>query len=162
MVPVLLLALLLAGGPTSVLSTTCAPGYWWYERNGLQHCKECLPGCACAGGMSPCLGCSGGFYSPTKGQAACIPCPEGEVSDYIFNSGCDAFSTRLPCQNDFGPLGQTRCRSTPPPQGVNFSMPVPTVGNIPSPTEIFPEASVASAAVAMTGLPPGAMPCVIQ
>jgi hypothetical protein len=108
----IMLLLLLLGHVTSLV---CGPGYWWYERDGIERCRPCAAGCSCAGGLSPCLGCSGGFYSSIQGSPACFPCPLGEISDQIFNTGCDPSNTRTPCQNEHGPLGVTSCR----PAGTN-------------------------------------------
>ncbi len=133
-IAMLLLLLLLSYVSSQPL--VCAPGYWWYERNGMQHCRPCVAGCACAGGLSPCLGCSGDSYSPTRASPACLPCPIGEVSNHIFNTGCDPFNPRTPCQNEKGLLGHTSCYSA---VGANSTMPPqPTAVALPATAVVLP------------------------
>ena len=115
----LVLALLLA----RAAALTCNPGFYFWERDGLQHCRLCPPGCACPGGVVPCFGCSGGVFSPGPGAVICTPCPPGTTSDWIFNAGCDPFNFQQPCANGKGPLGQSACRPAPPPTQVNFTAP---------------------------------------
>jgi len=105
------------------LADTCAPGTFYWVRNGVPRCQQCLPGCACPGGYVPCHGCSGGSYSAARNAAVCTPCPSGTTSDYILNAGCDPESFTTPCNNAKGPLGVERCRPSPPPANVSFTAP---------------------------------------
>jgi hypothetical protein len=108
---------------TTAAAIKCDPGYYFWEQNGIQHCKECPPGCMCAGGWDMCLGCSSGTFSPTAGASTCSICPPGTTSSIIFNAGCDPFVNTVPCANNYGPLGEIACYPIPPPSGVIFEMP---------------------------------------
>jgi hypothetical protein len=101
----------------------CAPGSFYWERNGLGHCQPCRPGCACPDGTAACYGCNDGYYSAAAGAAACTACPAGTTSDALLNSGCDPFNYGTPCANAYGPLGQITCRPAPPPANVTFEAP---------------------------------------
>jgi hypothetical protein len=102
----------------------CDPGYYcWIYWNGLEHCRLCPAGCACPGGLQPCIGCSGGWFSPAAGESACSVCPAGTTSDIIFNGECNPFDDVTPCENFKGPLGLTSCRPIPPPPAVIFRAP---------------------------------------
>ncbi len=113
----LLLVLLLAAASLAprAAALTCDPGYYLWEREGLEHCRQCPPGCACPGGLGVCVGCSGGFFTDAAGAAACVACAPGTTTDPYFNSGCDPMNYETPCANFYGPLGHVACRPDPPP-----------------------------------------------
>jgi hypothetical protein len=108
---------------TTVPAINCPPGTFFWQREGVEHCQPCLPGCACPGNWTACYGCSGGVFSSASGSSACVPCPLGFTTDWVLNVGCDPFNFLTPCANNFGPLGATACHPVPPPPDVAFAMP---------------------------------------
>ena len=119
----------------AAVAASCGPGYYVWIRDGLEHCRLCPAGCACAGNVSVCIGCSGGLFSAAPGASACAVCPPGTTTDIIFNGGCDPDNYETPCANFHGPLGQTVCRPDPPSASVvyvapNGAAPIPPVFDI--------------------------------
>lgn len=117
-----MLVLMAALAARVAAANNCAPGYYqWFSSDGLEHCRLCPAGCACAGGTNMCLGCSGGSYSATNGASVCSTCPPGTTSDFVFNVGCAPDNYETPCANWQGPLGHVGCRPVPPPQNTSFT-----------------------------------------
>ena len=100
----------------------CPPGSFFWTREGVNHCQQCLPGCACPGGYDACYGCSDGLFSGAS-AAVCSVCAPGFTSDAIYNVGCDPENYLTPCANQYGPLGQATCRPIPPPSNTTFVAP---------------------------------------
>jgi Tyrosine-protein kinase ephrin type A/B receptor-like len=101
----------------------CPEGTFYWTAEGLEHCQQCQPGCACPGNWTACVGCAGGLFSPTAGAAACAVCPPGTTTDIVYNVVCEPQNVQTPCANEFGPLGFDRCHPVPPPAQVAFVMP---------------------------------------
>ncbi len=122
--PLILLAALAAAcatdndcGPPFVCVASvcgCRPGTYVVVRDTLQQCQVCVAGCACAGTTATCVGCQGGFYAAADGAAACAMCPPGTTTDFVLNAGCDPENGLAQCSNQYGILGHTACRATPP------------------------------------------------
>jgi hypothetical protein len=106
-----------------VAAAGCPPGSYYWVAAGFERCALCLPGCACPGGYTACLGCSGGTFTAAANASACEVCPPGTTSDFIFNAGCDPESFTTPCANLNGPMGVTRCRAEPPDPDVAYAAP---------------------------------------
>lgn len=102
----------------------CPEGTFYWVSEGIQRCAQCLPGCACPGNYTGCLGCSSGTYSDAPGASECSACPPGTTTDALYNSGCDPENFLTPCANQFGPLGFTACHPNPPAPRTAGAMPV--------------------------------------
>jgi hypothetical protein len=121
MFSVVVMALILA--PLGADALLCAPGTFYWVSEGIERCAQCLPGCACPGNYTPCLGCSSGTYSAAAGATTCTACPEGTTTDSIYNAGCDPENFLTPCANGLGPLGFAACHPNPPAPRTAFAMP---------------------------------------
>jgi hypothetical protein len=151
------------GPPFICVATVCGcrPGTFFWEAQGLQHCRVCAAGCACPGLTATCTGCTGGFFSAAGGAAGCTMCAPGTTTDYVLNAGCDPNNDLFQCSNDAGILGHTACRPSPPAPVANSTrgMWVVPINDIPN-ERYVPGGAVYTPLLPLVGLyePPQYLP----
>jgi hypothetical protein len=62
--------------------TPCGPGLTTEGREGAAQCVAdgCAPGFEPAAAPGDCAPCAAGFFKRDRGNFACLPCPDGQVS----------------------------------------------------------------------------------